>query len=172
MKIEEAIKEMRHGKVIFNLLFPEDKFRIEDGHLEVVNKEFPDGCHTSLNGDYITNDCWEVVEPEDPRTKGIHPGDKVYVIDWEDIYNAEDEWYSISIPKCITEKECKDIYFGYTDYVVKFADETTLCIDVVYTTVEEAQKVFEEKRKKCWEMFHCDEMIEKLLKLKEMKDVK
>ena len=172
MKIEEAIKEMRHGKVIFNSLFPEDKFRIEDGHLEVVNKEFPDGCHTSLNGDYITSDCWDVVEPEDPRTKGIHPGDKVYVIDWEDIYEPDDDWYAISIPKCITEKECLDIYFGYNDYVVKFADETTLVIQEVYKTVEEAQKVFKEKRKSCWESFHCDEMIEKLLKLKEMKDVK
>ena len=33
--------------------------------------------------------------------------------------------------------------------------------------IEEAQKVFKEKLKSCWESFHCGEMIEKLLKLKE-----
>ena len=167
MKIEQAIQEMRHGKVIYNSLFPDDKFRIEYGHLEIINKDFPDGCHTSLNGDYITSDCWEVVEPEDPRTKGIKKGDKVYVIDWEDIYDADDEWYSISIPKCITEKECKDIYFGYADYVVKVDDDISHPIEVVYKTVEEAQEVFEKKKKELWEKYHCDEMIEKLLKLKE-----
>ena len=167
MKIEQAIQEMRHGKVIYNSLFPEDKFRIEYGHLEIINKDFPDGCHTSLNGDYITSDCWEVEEPEDPRKRGLKVGDKVYIIDWEDIYNAEDEWYSISIPKCITEKEIIDIYFGYTDYCVKFADGCALYVKEVFKTVEEAQEVFEEKKKNCWEKFHCDEMIEKLLKLKE-----
>lgn len=167
MKIEQAIQEMRHGKVIFNSLFPEDKFRIYEGHLEIINKSFPDGCHTSLNGDYITNECWEVVEPEDPRTKGIKKGDKVYIIDWEDIYEPDDDYYAISIPKCITERECKDIYFGYADYVVKLDNDDTLPIESVYKTVYEAQNAFNEKKKKLWEDFHCDEMIEKLLKLKE-----
>lgn len=167
MKIEEAIQEMRHGKMVYNSEFPEDKYRIEYGHLEIVNRHFPNGCHTSLNGDYIDSDCWEVVKPDDPRTKGIHPGDKVYVIDWEDIYVPNDEWYAISIPKCITEKECEDISYGYTEYVVKFTDGTSNIVDIVYTTIEEAQKAFEEKKKNCWKEFHCDEMIEKLLKLKE-----
>ena len=167
MKIEQAIQEMRHGKVIYNSLFPDDKFRIEYGYLEIINKDFPDGCHTSLNGDYITSDCWEVVEPEDPNKRGIHSGDKIYIIEWEDIYSDDNVGCAISLPKTITEKECKKVELGYSGYKVECTDETSYYIDEVYKTIYDAQKYFDEWKKKLWKDYHCDEMIEKLLKLKE-----
>lgn len=65
MKFEEALKAMRTGKKVCNSNKPTDVYRMNDcGHLEIINDNFPDGCHSSINGDDIFGEDWEVVEDE------------------------------------------------------------------------------------------------------------
>ena len=63
MRFEEALKCMREGKKVCNSNKPTDVYRMNDfGHLEIINDNFPDGCHSSISGDDIFAEDWEVVE--------------------------------------------------------------------------------------------------------------
>lgn len=63
MKFEEALKAMRDGKKVRNLNKPTDVYLMNNcGHLEIINADFPDGCHTSINGDDIFAEDWEIVD--------------------------------------------------------------------------------------------------------------
>lgn len=66
MKFEEALKAMREGKKVRNLNKPTDVYLMNDfGHLEIINDDFPDGCHTSINGDDIFIEDWEIVNEDE-----------------------------------------------------------------------------------------------------------
>ena len=61
MRFEQALKAMREGKTITNINTGE-KFRLYEGHFEVISEEYPNGCHTNVNGDDLARDNWEIVD--------------------------------------------------------------------------------------------------------------
>lgn len=63
MRFEEALQAMREGKTITNINTGE-KFRLYEGHFEVISEEYPNGCHTNVNGYDLAGDDWEIVEDE------------------------------------------------------------------------------------------------------------
>lgn len=65
MRFEDALKCMREGKKVYNSNKPTDVYRVNEfGHLEIINDNFPDGCHSSISGDDIFSEDWEVVEDD------------------------------------------------------------------------------------------------------------
>lgn len=63
MKFEEVLKYMRKGKKVCNSNKPTDVYRMNEfGHLEIINDNFPDGCHSSISGDDIFTEDWEIVD--------------------------------------------------------------------------------------------------------------
>ena len=66
MRFEEALKCMREGKKVCNSNKPTDVYRMNDfGHLEIINDNFPDGCHSSISGDDIFSEDWEIIEKDE-----------------------------------------------------------------------------------------------------------
>lgn len=61
MYFEEALKLMRKGYWISRGISGEN-FRLNDGHFEIVNEEYPDGCHTNVPGDDLSSDRWELTD--------------------------------------------------------------------------------------------------------------
>jgi len=83
MIFEEALPILRNGGRIKNI-HTDDEYALDEfGHLEIFNKNFPDGCHTSLNGDYIASDCWEVVSNKP--------------IEWDDFLTYMERHYKPSV---------------------------------------------------------------------------
>lgn len=63
MRFEQVMPAMREGKKVYNSNKPDDIYRMDDyGHLEIINNDFPDGCHSSISGDDIFSEDWEVIE--------------------------------------------------------------------------------------------------------------
>lgn len=68
MRFEQALQAMREGKKIYNSNKPADIYRMDDfGYLEIINDSFPDGCHSSISGDDIFAEDWEIIEDEQQR---------------------------------------------------------------------------------------------------------
>ena len=64
MYFEEALNLMREGHVISRGI-PGERFRLYDGHFEIINKEYPDGCHTNVPGADLSSDTWELAAEEE-----------------------------------------------------------------------------------------------------------
>lgn len=64
MYFEEALKLMRKGCLITRGI-PGEYFRLNDGHFEIVNEEYPNGCHTNVPGDDLSSDRWELADKEE-----------------------------------------------------------------------------------------------------------
>ena len=63
MYFEEALQLMRKGYYISRGISGE-KFRLYEGHFEIVNDDYPNGCHTNVPGDDLSSDRWELADRE------------------------------------------------------------------------------------------------------------
>lgn len=95
-------------------------------------------------------------------------GDKVYVIrDAEICYN--DDFY-IGVADIIEEKTVTGIGYNFAYWSSSwytFSNNEIAEPKYVFATLEEAKQALIELRKKDWEDYNCEEMLNKLLKIKE-----
>lgn len=95
-------------------------------------------------------------------------GDKVYVIrDAEICYH--DDFY-IGVADIIEEKTVTGISHNFTywsEFCYNFSNNEIANPQYVFATLEEARKALIALRKKDWEDYNCEEMLNKLLKIKE-----
>lgn len=100
------------------------------------------------------------------------PGDKFYVIEYEALFGWDDDYYDIIFPTEVKEKTVKEVNvpsFGY--YTLWFTDNTSRRPNEVYKTFEEAYDVMTKEMRKSWDNNDCNELIEKLLKVKNQLDL-
>lgn len=63
MYFEQALEWMRKGCMITRGI-PGEKFRLYEGHFEIINDDYPNGCHTNVPGDDLSSDRWELANTE------------------------------------------------------------------------------------------------------------
>jgi len=63
MYFEQALEWMRKGYMITRGV-PGENFRLYEGHFEIVNDDYPNGCHTNVPGDDLSSDRWELADRE------------------------------------------------------------------------------------------------------------
>ena len=98
----------------------------------------------------------------------INIGDKVFGFRFETIYEPYDEFYSIYLPVGI-----KSFYVGKKEIYCDGQFILSKCGDYyhpdnLYYTKEEALEALHKKLKEEWQEYKCDEMIKKLLKVREI----
>ena len=94
-------------------------------------------------------------------------GDKFYVIESEALFGWDDDYYDIFFPMDVLEKTVKEVKVlssGY--YTIWFTDNTSRKPDEVYKTYKEAYNEMMEQLKNYWKNNDCDDLLEKLLKIK------
>ena len=64
MYFEQALSLMREGHIISRGVQGE-RFRLYEGHFEIISEEYPDGCHTNVPGDDVSSDRWELADDEE-----------------------------------------------------------------------------------------------------------
>lgn len=99
-------------------------------------------------------------------------GDKFYVIESEALFGWDDDYYDIFFPMDVLEKTVKEVKVlssGY--YVIWFTDNTSRKSDEVYKTYKEAYNEMMEQLKNYWKNNDCDDLLEKLLKIKNRIDL-
>lgn len=104
----------------------------------------------------------------------IKPGDKLYVIEDEELFGYDDDYYDISFPTKIVEKtvrEVEKVNVFQLSYVIWFNDATSRRPSAVYKTFEEAHDILIQQQKYLWESNDCDEILDKLLKIKNHLDL-
>ena len=64
MYFEQALSLMREGHIISRGISGE-RFRLYNGHFEIISGEYPDGCHANVPGDDLSSDRWELADEEE-----------------------------------------------------------------------------------------------------------
>ena len=93
-------------------------------------------------------------------------GDKVFALNFETIYEPDDEWYGIYLPVGV-----KSFYIAKQEIYCNGEFVLSKCGDYyhpdnLYYTKEEALEALHKNLKKEWEEYKCDEMIKKLLRIR------
>ena len=94
------------------------------------------------------------------------PGDKLFVIEDEVVYDPDDDYYGIYVPNKVKEKIVREVKCSDGYYVIWFTDDTSRICTRVYKTFDEANSVMRRKRKEIWEENNLNQMLETLLKIK------
>ena len=57
--------QIKNIKIIFLITITGERFRLYEGHFEIISEEYPDGCHTNVPGDDVSSDRWELADEEE-----------------------------------------------------------------------------------------------------------
>lgn len=98
----------------------------------------------------------------------VKKGDKLYVINWMDIYEPDDGVYAISLPVGVKSVVVEEKTEFCTIKCIKTTDSCSRDSSDLYYTKDETE---EESRKlllECWEKYKCDKIIKDLLKIQKL----
>lgn len=100
------------------------------------------------------------------------PGDNFYVIENEELFGYDDDYYDISFPMRVVEKTVKEVNVSSSGYyTIWFTDNTTRIPRDTYKTFEEAHDILIQQQEYIWKSNDCDEILDKLLKIKNQLDL-
>lgn len=101
------------------------------------------------------------------KVKNLEVGDVFYTLTYDCLYNhSSDPYYNLDYPssvkKCVIEK----IIDRDAGYVIISGNSHPALYGTEFETEEEAKEHLKKLQKDFWDDYNCDEILDKLLKLK------